>query len=108
MCTESPLQLTRPTLEAFRLADIEHLAKREIDPSKVRSLDGSRCVARSADGVATTHDGACQDLGEAYTFAPPDGTHGFFPLRFLPPPASLGAGAVPEAARHAAAALPAL
>ena len=85
ICPTPPTTLLQSTL-AFRQADLDHLAKREIDPARVRSLDGSRCAARSADGVGIDHTGKCIDLGEAYTEWPAlDKSHGHTPIKFLPP-----------------------
>ena len=102
ICATPPTTLLQSTLKAFRQADLDHLAKREIDPARVRSLDGSRCAARSADGVGIDHTGKCIDLGEAYTEWPAlDKSHGHTPIKFLPPQASLSQPADPEAAKHA-------
>lgn len=95
--------MTRATLDAFRAADLDHLAKREIDPARMRPMDGSKCVARSADGVAIAHSGECIDFGEAYAVSPArNGTHGHTPMRFLPPVGALSsAKADAEAVKHA-------
>ena len=103
-CIGTPVTMDRATLDAFRAADSEHLAKREIDVARMRSLDGSKCAARSNDGVALGSDGSCVDLGDSYAVAPAqDGSHGHTPLRFLPAASSLSAAADSEAMRHATA-----
>ena len=101
-CLETPQVVTHKALSVFAAADAAHLAKRAIEPSSVRSLDGSPCMGRSADGIALAYDGKCTDLGESYAYAPAmDGSHGHTPLSFLPNRSSLIASANREALRHA-------
>ena len=101
-CPEAQQTLTHQALSTFVAADAGHLAKRAIEPSNVRSLDGSPCKARTADGVALAYDGKCADLGETYTFAAAmDESHGHTPLTFLPNRSSIIATANREALRHA-------
>ena len=47
-CTDAPVRLARATLDAFRAADLEHLAKREIDP---RGIDVA-ALAAASDGFS--------------------------------------------------------
>ena len=99
----APRLLDELALSSFRARDQGNLAKREIDPASVRSLDGSRCPATTSDGVALNAQGTCTDLGEPWTVSPAaDSSHSHTPLTFLPPRDAIGQPAAAERARHAA------
>ena len=100
-CAPQTLSLAR--LAEMRAADGANLAKREIEPARVRAMDGSPCVARTADGVALSHDGGCSDLGTAHRVSPAaDGTTGHTPMDFLPPARLLRVPPGAELAAHSA------